>query len=362
MEPSTARMPRRRLVPLAAWVGCALLAGSLAGASWSVNSSPSEAPKPEPIAENPSRTNNRSVSQGHVDVETGITSLYPLQPGRVKKVFVRDNDEVAADAPLFQMEDTIARAQVAEAKADLEAAEAALELAQQLPEQHEARIEAQMAAVEAREQELAGAKIKQSQATRLSEKKLGSSDETKMAGAAVKALEAAVKGEEAKLQLLEASDPEAGVAQAERAVEAKKAQLEKAEYALKECTIRAPRKGRVLRITVTEGEALGPNPRQPALQFCPDVPRIVRAEVEQEFADRLALGQTAKVHDDSSGEMRWTGKVVRISDWYTHRRSIMLEPLQFNDVRTLECIIAIDAGGPPLRIGQRVRVTLENAQ
>ena len=34
------------------------------------------------------------------------------------------------------------------------------------------------------------------------------------------------------------------------------------------------------------------------------------------------------------------------------------EPLQFNDVRTLECIIELDPGQPLLRIGQRVRVQL----
>jgi hypothetical protein len=30
--------------------------------------------------------------------------------------------------------------------------------------------------------------------------------------------------------------------------------------------------------------------------------------------------------------------------------------LQYNDVRTLECLIDIDPGQPPLRIGQRVLV------
>jgi hypothetical protein len=50
--------------------------------------------------------------------------------------------------------------------------------------------------------------------------------------------------------------------------------------------------------------------------------------------------------------------VTRLSDWYTHRRSILLEPMQFNDVRTLESIITLDPGQPMLRIGQRMRVTL----
>ena len=44
--------------------------------------------------------------------------------------------------------------------------------------------------------------------------------------------------------------------------------------------------------------------------------------------------------------------------------SVLLEPGQVNDVRTLECIVALDKeGGPPgarLRIGQRVHVTILN--
>jgi hypothetical protein len=52
---------------------------------------------------------------------------------------------------------------------------------------------------------------------------------------------------------------------------------------------------------------------------------------------------------------------VHISDWYTHRRSIVQEPLQFNDVRTLECIIQIDPHAQMPKIGQRVRVMLGSA-
>ena len=72
----------------------------------------------------------------------------------------------------------------------------------------------------------------------------------------------------------------------------------------------------------------------------------------------LGRGPVYALRDDSTGEGIWAGHVVRISDWYTQRRSVMPEPLQYNDARTLECIIELDAGQPALRIGQRVRVTL----
>jgi multidrug resistance efflux pump len=148
---------------------------------------------------------------------------------------------------------------------------------------------------------------------------------------------------------------------AQRDVDAKREQLKKAEYGLKECTVCAPVKGKVLRSQLSVGQVLGPSPTQPVVLFCPALPYVVRAEVEQEFAGRVQEGQKALIQDDATGGGSWTGRVKSISGWYSHRRSMLLEPLQFNDVRTLECIITLDPGQPELRIGQRVRVTLEGA-
>src|SRR5262249_47277949 len=122
--------------------------------------------------------------------------------------------------------------------------------------------------------------------------------------------------------------------------------------------LRAPAKGKILRILVNTGDLLVAQPKQAAIQFCPEAPRIIRAEIEQEYASRVALGQVALIKDDSAADTEWTGKVTRLSDWYTHRRLILQEPLQFNDVRTLECIIELSPSKKPPRIGQRVRVIL----
>jgi hypothetical protein len=107
------------------------------------------------------------------------------------------------------------------------------------------------------------------------------------------------------------------------------------------------------------GETLSTQPKLPAIEFCPQAPRVIRAEVMQEWAGRVKEGQAAIIEDDTRAGIHWQGKVKHISDWYTHRRSMLQEPFQYNDVRTLECIVSVDPGGPPLRIGQRVRVTIE---
>src|SRR5262249_9425174 len=127
---------------------------------------------------------------------------------------------------------------------------------------------------------------------------------------------------------------------------------------LEQCTIKAPTAGTVLRVLVNPGEMLGTARRDPAVQFCPKGQRLVRAEVEQEFAASVSLGQAAAVQADSKAGTTWSVQVIRRADWYTEGRSIIQEPRQINDVRTRECLIALDPGQPQLRIGERVRVSI----
>jgi hypothetical protein len=104
---------------------------------------------------------------------------------------------------------------------------------------------------------------------------------------------------------------------------------------------------------------LSPSAKQAAVLFCPAGPRFIRAEVEQEFASRVKVGQSVIIRDDGADPVVRQGRVASLSDWYTQRRSILDEPLQTNDVRTLECLVTLDPGQPPLRIGQRVRVLIQ---
>jgi multidrug resistance efflux pump len=357
------KVPSPWRVPLAGWLGVALLAVSVAVAGWSVRSSANDGNREAvsyPSAPAPAgRSEGRTVCFGFGDVEQRINSLHPLQPGQVRKIVARESDEIEAGAPLFLMDDTLAAATLREAKAALAEAEAQLEQAKKLPEQHREQVAGQKAVIQAKEHEVEAAQARHDQAVRLQKTAVGPMEDVKVAAATVEALRSALKGEQAKLRGLEALDPQVGVTRAEQKVEACKAQVDKAEFALKQCQLTAPCKGTVLRLNVAEGDTLGPNPRQPAVEFCPAGPRIVRAEVEQEWAGRVYKGQPAWIQDDASAGASWRGRVSRISDWFTHRRSMVMEPLQLNDVRTLEIIVTLDPDQPPIKIGQRVLVTLE---
>jgi multidrug resistance efflux pump len=358
-RPAAPARPRRRF-PWLLVLGVLLLLGTATGARLAMSAGAGESPKLAPAPATTSIT--KPVAIAYVDVETGLTPLYPLQPGRVVEVLLEENKVVEAGTPLFRLDDTLAKDAVAQAKIDLKAAETKLAQARKLPKQHAAKVAAQKALIEVRRRDAGAARAQHEKAARYYKDKLGgSAEDVKAAAQLAEKAEEAVKAEEKNLAALETLDANAAAELAKDDVDAKRQQLKKAEYGLSQCTVRAPVKGKVLRSQLSVGQVLGPSATQPVVLFCPAVPYIVRAEVEQEFAGRVAVGQKALIQDDATGGGSWTGRVKSLSGWYSHRRSMLLEPLQFNDVRTLECIITLDANQPPLRIGQRVRVTLEGA-
>jgi multidrug resistance efflux pump len=303
---------------------------------------------------------------GHADIEGGVTQLYPLQPNRVVAVKVKEYDRVKKDAVLLQLDDRLAQAQLAKAKAALKAAEAQRDLAKELPVQHAEQIKGQEAVVEARQADLKAAEAMRKRADERLKSGTMTQDEVDAAQKLLESARAALRGEQAKLLGYKLLKPELQIARTEDEVEAAKAEVKRAQQGVEECKLTAPADGVVVRVLASEGETLGPNPRQPALYLMPDgKPTIVRAEVEQEFASDVHEGDVVEIYDDTrSARAYWTGKIATVSNWYTHRRSILQEPLQMNDVRTLECIVKDvasikDAGERPLRIGQRVRVKVK---
>ncbi len=305
-----------------------------------------------------SSSDRRAVAVAYVDVEGGVRPLYPAVPGRVIDAPVPEGKEVEAGAVLLRMDDALAKARLKEAKIEYNAALEKLRVAKTAVPQHQMRVEGQQAAVEAAKKKVEVSKAQASKAEGL-KGIAGSKEDVAAAKHAVEADMALLRVEEAKLRSLKAMDPEAPVRLATFEVEGKKEQVEKAEIGVRECSLVAPCKGVILRRMVNVGEVLGQSPNRPAIEFCPSGERIVRAEVEQEFAGKLFIGQKAEITDDITGAGDWKGEVIRISDWFTQRRAVLLEPMQYNDVRTLEVILRLQPDAKnPLRINQRVRVRL----
>ena len=60
-------------------------------------------------------------------------------------------------------------------------------------------------------------------------------------------------------------------------------------------------------------------------------------------------------------EWSWKGRVARISDWCSDTPPMPRRMARFTDMPTVECVIALEPGQPPLRIGQRMTVLLGKA-
>jgi multidrug resistance efflux pump len=364
--PSLPRERAGRLVPLSVGLGVLLLGFSAVVAWTTVHSpAPSRADGPAPATTKAGagyrKLDQRSVAVAYVDVEGGILKLYPVSQGRVVDMPVKEGQEVEKGEVLLRLDDQLAKIQLAEAKLALAVAEKRVAQAKELRDQQEKRIKMQDAAIAAMKSKLAAARAQADKAKRYKEERKGvTAEDVQIAERVADEADAGVKAELAKMALVRAMSPASTIDLAELDVEVKKQDVKKAELAVRECTLVAPVKGKLLRRLVNIGETLGASPRHPALEFCPSTDRIVRAEVEQEFAGKLAVGMKARIEDDATGGGEWHGKVLRISDWYTQRRAILFEPMQFNDVRTLEVIIQLDRDAKnPLRIGQRVRVMME---
>jgi multidrug resistance efflux pump len=261
---------------------------------------------------------------------------------------------------LLKLDDAAQQADLRRAEAALTAAQKQLAKAELLPQQHKDLLAQLGAAVEAAKQEQAAAEGILAVKRRGAKLTTIPAEELAVSEALARKAAAAVRAVQAKLKAAEDERPELDVALAKADVAEKEALVGRARVAVEECQVKAPEDGTVLRVLASVGDTLGPNPKGPALQFCPKAPRIVRGEIRQEWASRVKVGQEAVIEDDAAAGLHWPGRIKRISDWYSHRRSIIQEPFQFNDVRTLECLVEVVGPGPePLRIGQRMRVLIK---
>jgi multidrug efflux pump subunit AcrA (membrane-fusion protein) len=288
-------------------LGLVVLGGTLSVATF--RQPPAEAPGPIDPTEG-----TEAVGFGVVDLEHGISALRSLRAGRVVAVPVRDGQSVKAGDPLVLLGDREAKLQLDEA-------------------------------------------VSLSNAAQLWYDKLRTSVSAVTLGRRILGLNPAGAGAGGQ----DAAEAEArtalGLAEAE--LFAARARVALAQVAVEECRLSAPSDGMVLRVLAGVGEVVGDaaSPR-PLVEFAPDEPRIIRAQIGQEFASRLAEGKAALVRDDTQTPEVWSGTVTHVADWYAPRRPMPEEPELLSDVRTVECLIRLHTKAPPLRLGQRVRVAI----
>jgi multidrug resistance efflux pump len=300
----------------------------------------------------------RLVGIGYVDVEGGSVRLTPAQPGRVVEVAVHEGDTVKAGAVLLRLDDRSARFAVDQAEAALHIAEAHAARAGELSRQHPRQVAARRAAAEAAERRRAAAEHVLTQKQELRHGSLIGDAEVAVAQEQVKELRAVAQAAREQQAEAELTNPALGIREAEADVASCRARLGQARHVLNQCQLRAPEAGSVLRVSARRGEELAGPAGETAILFCPDRPRLIRVEIEQEFIGRVKLGLPAEIEDEADPDSRWSGRVAAVGGWFKQRRSIRQQPTQLEDVPVVECRIALEPAAAALRIGQRVQVRI----
>jgi membrane fusion protein (multidrug efflux system) len=298
------------------------------------------------------------VGFGQFDVDSGVLDVHAVHPGRVTRVCVAEGTAVRKGDPLFQMDDRAAEQLLREAEAHLALTKARREDAGSATARHEALVAQQEAVIDARLHGLAAARTVVTRKGDLAGKQLLDTLEAQTAQEQLLQAEALLRAEREKLRELKLTRPANLVAAAEAEFLAAGARVEQARLNLEECVVRSPVDATVLRVRTAAGQWAGVRPELPALQLCPRQERVVRLEIQQQYAARVRVGDAATVEDDPPTGRTWPGTVLRLSDWITQRRSRSLDPFELNDVQTLETLIRLRPEPAGVRIGQRVLVRI----
>ena len=111
--------PRRWRVPVFLLLGTALLVGSFTVAALALPSRADDGAPPQSNADQPDLIGRRTVAAGMVDTREGVTTVLPLQPGQVKEVYAKEQQDYDKGAKLYLMDDQHAQFGIACADSQL---------------------------------------------------------------------------------------------------------------------------------------------------------------------------------------------------------------------------------------------------
>jgi multidrug resistance efflux pump len=256
-----------------------------------------------------------AVAQGVVESEAGLIRVLSPRDGVVDQVLAVEGDSVSRGQPLAQIQDR-------QARLGLEVT--AAELADRQAQAEVAATKAQGAAREARRLGV-----------------LAAADAATRQDAEQAATAAAVAAGEHR--------------QALAALQTAQARRQLGAYEVEVRDVRAPVSGRVVRRVVAAGAFVSAG--APLFVVEPDGPHVVRAELDEAFADRVKPGMTALVTRQYQQGVSYRARVVRVADVLAGA-VLPDESTARADARVVTVVLGLPAGAD-LRIGQRVLVRFE---
>lgn len=253
-----------------------------------------------------------AIARGRVDVQGGLVHVAAARDGIVAELPKAVGDDVKAGEALVVLDTKQARMALDAAKAELNAASA-----------QGALLRAKQPALKQR---------------------------------AARVLEAAVAGaatgqsaDDAKQALAELS---AEIAVSDANIETAKQKVRQAEYEIDARTLRAPMAGRIIVRSTHIGDVVSPSSGE-LVELLPDATRIVRAELNEGFVNKVSVGMNAEISSETDPGKPQTAKVVRIGEVFGPSK-LNESNQEATDTRDVECILELPNND--LKVGQRVQV------
>ncbi|MBV9945347.1 MAG: efflux RND transporter periplasmic adaptor subunit [Myxococcales bacterium] len=295
------------------------------------------------------------VAPGATEGTSDVVELAFEVGGTVAAVDVEESASVKAGQVLARLDDRLARAELARAESEWQAARArrdavvrgarALEVA---AAEAEARAAGAEAAVQERESHRTAALLRAGA--------VGGA-EAERARAAADAASARAAAAAARLALVKAGSRDELRREASAAVESARAAVDEATVRLSKTELRAPCDGVIMRRLVNPGERsmdVGPRP----IVTLVDRSRLrVRAEVDEEDIGRVRTGSTGYATAPTYGARRFPGKVTRLTGQLGRRKVITDDPRARQDTRVLDVLFEL-TDAVDLPIGLRMDVHL----
>ena len=147
---------------------------------------------------------------------------------------------------------------------------------------------------------------------------------------------------------------EVGLQSAQATIETLRARQLIAAREVEERKVVAPLDGEIIQRQARPGNGVSTLNVTPLFLFVPDVPRIVRAELEEQYLGVVTTRQRAQIILEADPSKKWMGTVLRIGR-IIGARTPSDDPAEKQDNRVVEVVVALDAA-EALLIGQRVIV------
>jgi multidrug efflux pump subunit AcrA (membrane-fusion protein) len=260
-----------------------------------------------------------AVARGRVDVEGGLVEMSVSREGVVARVAVREGQIVHKGEVLLELDATTARLNLQAADNELRQARA----------QENVLAGQYTAAVQRADRLLAAAKAGAGEGQL--------ADDAKSAAAQLAA----------QREVVQTSIAGASVKQAA------------ARYELQQRTLRSPQDGQLVHVAVQTGMSV--SPQTPSLlTLLPELPHIVRAELNESYVGQIQAGATALISAEDDADRSWPATVERVSAVVAPSQ-LEEDPQRRAAARTIECVLSLEPTAT-LRVGQRVLVRFGKAK